>query len=169
MKNTFSTLIALMSILFIQGCACTNSARDEWQNPKYQTLFSLSDNKMTAENLILSCGEPDYIISPEDFIKRANCEDKLCEYIIKELVEGYLRTKYQDNKSKSIEYCKAYRFDEKCVLLLYDESLHFDKPYKPGLFTMCANVGFTCFGFFIEEGYVVGGTTFHQWKGLKGL
>lgn len=161
-------LTAWTLMLLAQGCNCEEEKREFWLKPKYQIYFESPHVKKPVPlyHVKAQCGIPDYILSPVEFKSRMRCDGTLCDDNIRNFVEPYLRAKDIEVGHTPINYGN-YRFNENCKLWLYDESLHFEKPYEPGLFTMCAYTGFTCFCFYIENESVIAVATIHHWNGLE--
>ena len=160
-----------MCYVFISGCYCQYEKRyKEWLEPKHDLLFKLDDILITKEQCIHSIGNPDYIISPDEFISRLDFDDHIQETIIPRLVKGYLRAKGDKvNQNRLYSFYEDYEFHTNCSLWLYDESKHYKKAVKPPMFTMCAYSGFSCFCYYVEDNNVIGGTVFHFWKPLNDI
>lgn len=168
-KNKYSRLLFLITLawLFLPGC-CQYKKRQEWLTPKYQVYFELNSNEkvtLNKEFLVNRLGSPDYVISPHEFKKRLSLGKDYSEKVIKRLMESYSSSK--DTVRDNVNSYQTFEFDKDTMLWLYDESIHFEKPVKPPIFTMCADTGFSCFCFYVEEGKVLDGVIFNFWKPLK--
>lgn len=173
-KNKHSIAAVIFLTTFIQGCFnCQYTKRQQWLDPKFRMEIkiesSIDEGMLVNESMLLKeLGPPDHIISPREFKERLSVDAELSKIIIKRMVSKYLEATSNKNQShKSYGFYQDYEFDKNCMLWLYDESMHFKKPVKPPIFTMCADIGFSCYCFYIEGNNVIGGTVFQFWKPLK--
>jgi hypothetical protein len=162
MLSRLTTLFILcLAIFLIQGCADCNQERERWLNPKYKVLFELEQQaQLTQEDVLARIGSPDAVLSLAEFLNSMPKHYDM-EVIVRELAAGDVNGKCIQNNLSANK--PNIEFRENCRLWLYDESLHFKEPYKPGPFTMCAYVGFSCFCFYVEDKTIVGGTALHNW------
>ena len=167
-------LTTFITTLFVQGCVSSRYIeREEWSKPKFQMglkIRSLKDGepKINRKQLAEEVGYPDIVISPEEFKSRLSVDDKLHKKFIKRLVQIYLKAKdIEFDHFAEDDFYANYEFDKNCVLWLYDESLHYNKPAHPPKFSMGAYIGFTCYCFYVEGNDVIGESCFDFWEPLK--
>jgi len=123
---------------------------------------------LVDKQLVAMVGEPDYKLYPEELELMMTADDSYKESTMTLLYKAYCNIK-KKRTGLSI-FCKENNWKEsesfkRCMLWLYDETIHFSKPlpYCP----FCAYDGFVCDFFFLEVSDVIGAIGIPHWKSLE--
>ncbi len=167
-------LVTLLGIatIFLTGCNYSYETtkqgywdRDHLRASIVESLFrSYGAPLLVTEQLITLIREPDYKMTPAVFEERIP-KDKpsiMGEWHMQEVWYSYRRCKGERRDSSEVVTAETWRVSpefNKCLLWVYDESLHFKKPLHSGnwLRTLCCGKPkFSVNIFFVEDSQVVG-------------
>jgi len=170
----FNEIIILFFPFLLQGCF--NPERNKqinwYENTEnaYVLVQKTVDNNapyLFKEQLIAILGEPDFEITALELYNALPKHLSYSEKVMEDVWKAYcgsplnrsgLNYVYQKNRWMENEEFK------KCKLLIYDESKHFKKPLNWGF--GCANSGFTCHIFYLDDNTIAGATYVTFWKPL---
>jgi len=176
-RNGTITLVLLgVGVFCFAGCnySYETTKQGYWQNDHLRASIvegrfrSYGAPLLVTEQLITLIGEPDYKMSPAEFEQRIpkdkrSIEDlSYREWHMRELWESYRRCKEDRRGDSKMITGDSWRDSpefNKCLLLVYDESLHFKKPLHSGdwLYGLfCCEPAFWVHIFFSEDSQVVG-------------
>ena len=176
MNKPIIIILLIVSIFGLTGCYDSPevSRQKLWNESLYKAAnveYQFRDDDaslLLAEQLISLVGEPDYKMLPIEFEKLLPEDEPSIEGLsyrewhMLEIWNSYRRDKGQYRFYVKEMYVGKWRdaLDfSKCMLWIYDESLHFKKPLYSGdiLYCwFCMKPHFTTRIFFIEDSVVVG-------------
>jgi len=123
---------------------------------------------LVDKQLVAMVGESDYKLYPEELELMMTADDSDREWTLNQLYQVYCI--FKKERSGLSNYCKESSWREsesfkQCMLWLYDETVHFNKPLP--FCPFCAYDGFVCHFFLLEGSDVIGELKLPLWKSLE--
>lgn len=179
MKNMRSAGYLLLTLLTIplfmvaNGCYWAQPpAQKQWHSNLWGCHLEVGEvldkgHIIQSQWLEERLGTPDYQLEVQE-LERILLKQKSqhCSRTMDIIWTEYRSLKQQEPKDvksgSAAQRSKCRDFDE-CLLWLYDESVHFEKPLVWG---WNSNLGFSCYAFLLEDSQVVGSTAVEFWDPL---
>ena len=88
---------SFLLLVIIQGC-CEYSKRQDWIDPKFKMGLKIESYRsqgliISKEQLLNTVGNPDNVISPEEFKGRLSVDEDLSKRFVQRLVQQYMQAK----------------------------------------------------------------------------
>jgi hypothetical protein len=173
--NKFLCGSIILMTFCLQGCCPKGPWQQElWHNDMRMGTHAVEICRergvpfIVDKQLVAMVREPDYKLHPEELQLMMTVDDSYKEHTMKRLYERYCRIQGEksdlNNNCKESNWRKSEGFKQ-CMLWLYDETVHFNKPLPECAF--CAYGHFVCYIFLLEGQDVIGESGVPLWKSLE--
>jgi hypothetical protein len=160
----FST-ITMLHLICLSGCSRIPQKQLNWDNDLANVKIITSSLSEKKEPLLLTnqitalVGKPDYIVTPVEYKELMVAEHSYKERVLSMICEEYCRARRGLPQYDCSDFCRNGMWKNNkdfndCVLWLYDESIHFDKPISD---YYCRHVqpGFICWVLIVKDSKVM--------------
>jgi len=170
-KVSLCVTALLMGGLSAGGCTNGHTNQRSWHDRLRFATHAVDASTrragclFTDKQLYVMAERPDYRLLPDDLEDRLITDPAHREHIMGELLKEYqtyaLRPANRVHASESGVPEGSTGFAN-CWLWMYDESRHFDRPLPSSEWA-----GFHCICFYVQQGRVIGATSFAYWPPVE--